>query len=164
MLIVSCKKDNDQDPVNPDDIRVYTATAYFANGNIASLKRYSYNEGGVLRREVVFYVGDSVAGDTTNVLKFYTDYLMPDNTTLLVLSYGVEPGYTTGTDSTRWYLNDNKLAIRAIKTRLKPEGLAYTLFTNAYNQEGYCTINRSIHYISDSISDTNAIIIPITGR
>lgn len=157
LLISSCNKDNDSEPVNPEDLRVYTAISYHDNGNILRLSRYSYDEYGMLTKEVVFYVGDSLQ-DTTDAMRTIYEYSMENDSTLLVLYYGENPG-SRGKDTTRWIMNDDGQCIRAFKSYNAEGGLTrYALFTRAYDQDGYCRAVRSISYITDSVSDTNAVV------
>ncbi len=157
LLFVSCKKDNDDPVVDQDNVRVHTQATYYSNGNLRAFTRYSYYQDGMIKSVVNFYVQDSILNDTVNIRKSYTDYAVPDDTTVMVITYATELGITSRKDTTILKLNSDGLYYRSMKIRpwYEPD-MSYNLVKSTYI-DSYMVFNYSIFYINDSLTDTNVV-------
>lgn len=154
-LLVSCKKDEDETPVNQDDVRVYTKTMYYNNGNLMQLERFSYDPEGIIKRRTILHVYDSTSTDTTNLRKTYIEYEYPNDSVIYVISYISGPDYLSSKDTTLYRIDITGHIREYLKTtpsRFYENEIRYIYSKYAYDNEGYMTSSYTIIYERDSVT------------
>ena len=146
-LIVSCQKDKKDPVVNQNNVRVYTESSYYDNGNLASLTRYGYYENGMIKSVVSFHVVNSAPVDTVNVTRFHIDYLMPDDSTVLQITYNSNQNQTYNRDTTTLKLDNNGLYKELWKIKKYNDwNIGYQLQKGSFDEEGNHVAQYSISY------------------
>jgi len=159
VILVSCKKDKTDEPVNQENVRVYTEATYFDNGNLRTLIRFSYDNEGTLKRTVSFRITDSASTDTTNLKRSVIDYTRNTDSTMVVAQSSLDVNnQLTPVDLTLLTLDDRGLCILQTKVKtLEGDNIKYYRTRYTYTDDQYLTSRYSIVYTNDSITDTTVL-------